>query len=212
MASTQPAKGREVSIFGTDASGKPFFQTACVVSSDGFEVTLEGMHCRLDVSNVVGLRHAGQKGRFQVVSVGREGTPQQGQVCLRALEPGKNILGAGVGAASVPAPKSSYRGRDRRSQPRIPCQGGVKFRREGTVSLDAGILRCLNEGGCYIETEATAPCSSLLDLVLNVEGLELSSVGVVRASDPAGMGIAFGEMNPAYRSRLQEWVFQRSRE
>ncbi len=211
MPSTQAEKAREVSIFGTDASGKPFFQTAYVVSSDGFEVTVEGMRCMLDVSNVVGLRHAGQKARFQVVSVGREGTPQQGQVCLRALELGRNILGAGVGAAPDQPPKS-YEGRERRSQPRIPCQGSVKFRREGVSSLDAGALRCLNESGCYIETEATAPCSSLLDLILNAEGLELLSVGVVRASDPAGMGIAFGEMNPAYRSRLQEWMFQHSRE
>lgn len=212
MTSAKSAAGREVSVFGTDATGKPFFQTARAVSTIGLEVTLEGVQRTLEVNDMVGLRHAGQKGRFQVVGVGREGTPQQGQVRLRALEPEKNILGTGVGAAPVWAPKPSFVEGDRRRQPRIPCHGSVKFRREGAGDLDAGTLRCLNESGCYVETEATAPCSSLLDLVLNAEGLELSSVGVVRASDPGGMGIAFGEMNPAYRSRLQEWVFQHSRE
>lgn len=212
MTSAKSEAGGEVSVFGTDATGRPFFQTARVVGVSGFEVTVEGMQRTLDVSNVVGIRHAGQKGRFQVVAVGREGTPQQGQVRLRTLEPEKNILGTGTKAAPALASKVSFVGRDRRLQPRIPCQGSVKFRREGAGDLDGGTLRCLNENGCYVETEATAPCSSLLDLVLNAEGLELSSVGVVRASEPGGMGIAFTEMNPTYRSRLQEWVFQHSRE
>lgn len=212
MTSAKSAAGREVSIFGTDAAGKPFLQTAQVVSVVGFEITVDGMDCALHASDVVGVRHAGQKGRFQVVGVGREGTPQQGQVRLRTLEPEKNILGTGMLEASAPAPRPAFVAVDRRRHPRIPCQGSVRFRREGAGALAAGTLQCLSESGCYVQTETTAPCSSLLDLVVNAEGLELSSVGVVRASDAGGMGIAFGEMNPAYRSRLQEWIFQHSRE
>lgn len=212
MPSTQEAKGREISIFGTDASGKPFFQTARIVGIDGFEIAVEGVGCTLDINNIVGLRHAGQKARFQVVWVGQQGTPQKGQVGLRALEPGKNILGTLGETSPVPAPSRSFAGPDRRRHPRIPCHGSVKFRRELGGDLDAGTLQCLSETGCYVETAATAPCSSSLDLIVNAEGLELRSVGLVRASDPGGMGIAFGAMNPAYRARLQEWVFQHSRE
>ncbi len=77
----------------------------------------------------------------------------------------------------------------------------------------AGKLQVLSEGGCYIETLSTAPRFSHLDLTVNAEGLELRAAGVVRDSQAGcGMGIAFREMEPAYLNRLQEGVFQHSRQ
>ncbi len=91
MTSAKALAERDVSVFGTDAFGKPFNQAARVISIDGFEVAIEGLACTLDLNNIVGVRHAGQKARFLVLWIGRNGTPQQGQVGLRALEPEKDI-------------------------------------------------------------------------------------------------------------------------
>lgn len=205
-----------MSVFGTDLAGRPFSQNARAVSLKATEVTLEGLRCTLKLNDVVGLRHGGQKARFRVVWVGSEGTPQRGQVGLRALEPEKNIWGAPTEKpAEKPAlvPKPAFAGHDRRKHTRIPCSGSVKFRREGAGTPDSGRLVDLSEGGCYVETVSTAARFSRLDLMLNTEGLELRAVGVVQASHPGfGMGIAFGEMSPAYHSRLREWVFQHSKE
>ncbi len=216
MTSARPAAGREISVFGTDTAGKVFFQTARAVSINGFEVTVEGVQHKLEVNDIVGVRHAGQKGRFQVVWVGRDGTPQQGQVGLRALELHKDIWATSAPSPSrMPAPlsKPSLAGRERRRYPRISCRGSVTFRREGGAGQETGALQVLGEGGCYVETATAAPCFSHLDLFVNAEGLELRALGEVRDSRAGlGMGIAFGEMNPAYLSRLQEWVFQHSRE
>ncbi len=207
------AVGDEVSVFGTDASGKAFFQAARVVSIDGFEVTVEGVQPRLDVSNVVGLRHAGQKARFRVVWVGREGTPQQGQVGLRQLEPEKDMFAPstytpGTATYTTPdLPNLPPTGNERRRYPRITCHGNAKFNLEGVGMTDSGVLKFLSESGCYIETVATPPPSSRLDLALNVDGLEICTPGEVRGLQPGfGMGIAFGAMSPVQRAGLHEWV------
>lgn len=220
MASARPEVGREVSIFGTDVAGKPFSQTARAVGIRGSDVTLEGLTYTLKVNDTVGVRHAGQKVRFCVMWVGAEGTPQHGQVGLRSMEPNKNIWIAPTEApAPIPADMPalertpSFAGRERRRHVRIACRGSVKFRREGADAPDSGMLKDLSEGGCYVESVSTAPQFSHLDLSVNAEGLELRAIGEVHSSHPGfGMGIAFAEMNPAYRSRLHEWVFQHSRQ
>lgn len=206
----------QVSIFGTDVAGKPFSETVRLIAIAGFEITLEGLGCTLKVNDTVGLRHAGQKARFRVMWVGKQGTPQQGQVGLRTLEPDKDLLETFTKTAlqrSAAAPGGSFAGRERRRYSRIPCHGTVKFRYEGTEIPGAGNLQVLSEGGCFIETASTAPCFSHLDLIVNAEGLELQAAGVVRDSQAGcGMGIAFREINPAHLNRLQEWVFQHCRQ
>lgn len=205
--------GREVTVLGTDIGGKPFFQPAWTVHISGPEVTLEGLRTTLKVNDTVAVRHAGQKARFRVMWVGATGTPQQGQVGLRSLEPEKDIFGVeALGMPASPAPES-LSGHERRRYPRVQCAGRVRFRCEGIITPTDGRLQVLSEGGCYIETLSTAPRFAHLDLTVNAEGLELRAAGVVRDSHAGcGMGIAFREMDPACLNRLQEWIFQHSRQ
>jgi hypothetical protein len=213
MTSARSGAGREVSVFGTDATGKPFFQTARVVSLDGFEVTLEGIQRKLAVTDVVGVRHAGQKARFQVVWVGAEGTPQQGQVGVRALEIEKDIWAVEAPSRSpAPATHPSVSGPERRRYPRIWCQGRVQFRPKGAESPILGNLQILGEGGCYVETLTAPPYLSEVDLIVSANGLELRAPAVVRDSKAGvGMGVAFGEIDPAQLGQLQRWISQHSR-
>jgi hypothetical protein len=214
MAPPKVPAGREGSIFGTDVAGKAFFQAARAVSISGFEVTLEGVTCSLDVNNVVGVRHAGQKARFQVVWVGLQGTPQQGQVGLRALELDKDIWTQQPARHPSLLPNAAHPavgGRERRRFPRIWCQGQVEFRRSRSETPTLGRLQVLGEGGCYIQTLTAAPALSELDLLVRADGLELRTSGVVRDSKAGfGMGIAFGAIHPAHLARLQQWVSQHS--
>ena len=212
MASAGTELGREVSIFGTDASGKPFFETVHAIKFDGADVAVQGLQRTLRVKDIVGLRHGGEKGRFEVTWVGSENTPEQGQLRLRNLEPFKNIFAPVIQAQPFLTVKPSLEQHERRRQPRIACRGTVTFRREGTTAQDSGILQDLSEGGCYIETVSTAPALSHVDLTVNAPGLQLRAVGEVQASHPGmGMGIAFADMASAYRARLHEWVTQHSR-
>lgn len=206
---SRPTLARAVSVFGSDATGKPFFQAARVVSIDGFEITVEGVPQRLEVDDTVGVRYGEAKARFQVAWVGHAGTPQEGQVGLRALDLQKDIFAQGAPSAPLPGQVARSDGRERRRQPRIVCHGKVEFHREGASRAESGALRLLSEGGCYIETKAPAPPPSRLDLTMVVDGLELRAAGEVRAVDQGfGMGIAFDEISPAHRARLREWAVQ----
>lgn len=206
MASARSETAIKVSVFGTDASGRPFFEDARVVSIDGFEVAVEGIDRRLDVNDVIGLRHAGQRGRYRVVWLGHIGSPREGQVGLRAVDTDRDIF-------ARTAVRKAAGEHERRRYPRIRCRGDVTFRREGTDVAVAGELKILSEGGCYIETPTPSPRLAHLDLDMSVEELALHSVGEVQALDPGfGMGIAFVEMNPAQRARLHEWVARHSRQ
>ncbi len=214
MASAKASAGRDVSVFGTDTAGKPFFLTARAVHINGFEVTVEGLKAALEVNNVVGVRHAGQKARFQVVWIGRQGTPEQGQVGLRALELDKDIFAAAavLPQSPAPGPHPAVAGRERRRYPRIWCQGRVEFRRKGGASPTLGKLQVLGEGGCYIQTLTTAPYLAELDLLVNAEGLELRTPAIVRDSRAGfGMGVEFSQTHPAQLAQLQHWVAQHAK-
>ncbi len=212
MGSMQADKGRKISIFGTDAAGKPFFHSATVLTIAGSEMTVGGLDFILGRDDVVGIRYAGQKGRFHVSWVGADGTPQQGQAGLRPLEIESMVWASLTGRPEqtpVPTQNPFSTGRDRRRYPRIRCQGSVRFQREDAESPDLGRLQLLSEGGCYVQTLSTAPASSQLDLVVNTQGLELRAQGVVRDAHVGfGMGIAFAEMNAASRAQLRAWASQ----
>lgn len=203
--------GWQVSVFGTDSLGKPFFQTARAVNISGFEVTIEGLDRTLDVNDVVGLRHAGQKARFQVAWIGRQGTPEQGQIGLRALELDKDLFGPAARSQQPLRSHPDVAGHERRRYPRVCCSGRVEFRRRSGEDPILGRLQVLGEGGCYIETLTAAPYLTVLDLHVTADDLELRAPGVVRDFEPGmGMGVEFGEISPAHRARLQHWLSHRS--
>lgn len=210
--------GREVSLFGTDAAGKPFSDAAHAVSINGPEITVEGIKCALRVNLLVGIGYAGQEGLFRVAWVGAEGTPQQGRVGLRELEPEKKVLRSMTTTLALDRMAGNTtlvleaQGRpepvpDRRRFPRIQCEGDVLFRRDGADTFDSGELKFLSEDGCYVQTKKTAPSLSEVVLSLKVEDLEVEAIGVVHGLQPEfGMGLNFLVMTPDQRNLLQEWV------
>jgi hypothetical protein len=212
--------GREVSLFGTDAAGKPFNDAAHAVSINGSEITLEGAKCVLHVNLLVGIGYAGQEGLFRVAWVGGEGTPQQGRVGLRELQPEKKVLRsmtttlaldrmAGNTTLVLEAERRPTPVPDRRRYPRIHCNGDVLFRRDGAETFDSGEVRFLSEDGCYIQTHATAPPKSQLVVSVKVEDLEVEAIGEVRGLQPGfGMGLSFLEISQDQRALLQQWVLR----
>ncbi len=186
----------------------PRLRTPDYAKPRGFEVTLEGLDRALGVNDVIGVRHAGQKGRFLVAWIGKPGTSEQGQIGLRALELEKDIWAvAAAPRPSAPQSHPAVAGRERRRYPRVWCQGRVEFRRKGGEEPILGRLQVLGEGGCYIQTLTAAPYLAELELRLNAEDLELRAPAVVRDSQAGfGMGVEFGQIHPAQLARLQEWV------
>ena len=210
--------GREISVFGTDAAGKPFSEAAYAVAITEHEITIEGVQRPVQVNLLLGLSYAGQEGLFRVAWVGGEGTPLHGRIGLREINPAKKVLRsmtttlaldrmAGTTTIVLEAAKDPEPGRDRRQAPRIRCSGDATFHQQGAQEIASGVLKLLSETGCFIETPTTAPALSRLVIKVKVEGLEVETVGEVHGLQPGfGMGIAFREMPEAQKTLLQQWV------
>lgn len=215
--------GREITLFGTDAAGKPFSDSAHAVSINGSEVIIEGAKCTLRVNLLVGIGYAGQEGLFRVAWVGDEGTPQHGRVGLRELQPEKKVLRsmtttlaldrmAGNTTLVLEAERRPEPAPDRRRFPRIQCDGDALFRADGAETFDSGELKFLSEDGCYIQTHKTAPPQSQVVISVKVEDLEVEAIGEVHGLQPGfGMGLNFVVMTPEQRTLLQQWVSRHHR-
>ena len=59
--------------------------------------------------------------------------------------------------------------------------------------------------GCYVDTHATYPVGTTLDLTLDANGIRLQTKGVVRVNYPyLGMGIALKKLSKQNQDRLRE--------
>jgi PilZ domain len=108
---------------------------------------------------------------------------------------------------SPATPADSGTGPERRLHPRYKCEGSAEFRVGGTDVRTWGTFTDLSLNGCYVEMTATFPVGSIVDLNLELNGLQARTQGEVRVSYPfLGMGIAFREMTEEDRVHLQAMV------
>jgi hypothetical protein len=93
---------------------------------------------------------------------------------------------------------------ERRQNRRYKCAGSAEFR---TASMDVrtwATITDLSRGGCYVEMQATSPQGTRVDMQIEVEGIRIRVKGEVRVCYPfLGMGIAFTEISPEDRERLE---------
>jgi hypothetical protein len=80
-----------VTVYGIDATGSPFKQTAyaCDVSRRGARI--DGIACLRGPGESVEVEHRGKKAKFLVVWVGIPATPEDGHIGVRLLERNKSI-------------------------------------------------------------------------------------------------------------------------
>jgi DNA-binding response OmpR family regulator len=68
-------------------------------------------------------------------------------------------------------------------------------------------LTDLSLGGCYVQTEAPFPQSSVVDLCLRATGMEIHTEGLVRVMHPGhGMGIEFPARTEEQRKSVGEFI------
>jgi hypothetical protein len=222
----------EVRVWGTDVTGKPFFQTAHTAEVSAKGARLEGITCLKQVGEVIGVQHGNQKARFRVVWIGEKGTPEQGQIGITCLDSDKCIwtealqetetkeeFGQGpeilsteaAPAPAAPTPPPATTGGDsrveRRRYPRYQCSGTVRLSKEGTDLPVWVRLADIGLGGCYVETLSPVPLQTTVELVIEAEGLQIRGRGKVRTLHPSvGNGIAFTQMVADDWQRLHQLI------
>jgi hypothetical protein len=112
-------------------------------------------------------------------------------------------------SASAPVPESapgqgSGLSQERRHSPRYKCEGSVEFRLANSDVRTWGTVTDISELGCYVEMMATSPVGSVVDMVVEVNGIRAQVRGEVRTCYPClGMGIAFTEVEPQQKAHLR---------
>lgn len=214
-----------VLVFTTGANGKSVAETAKVVDVSTSGARLSWVRTLKQTGQVAEIEHRGRRAKFRVAWIGQPGTKHEGQVGVEALEPNHDIWGLPPAAdvkrqeplATLPAldPKragavpfaSSWSGADRRAFKRLSCSGGAEFHEVGNPLLNTAMVSDICVGGCYIETRVPLSVETRLELTIRVADFEISGTGEVRICHSGmGMGIAFREMTPENRQRLEDLI------
>jgi hypothetical protein len=103
-------------------------------------------------------------------------------------------------------------GEDRRRYPRMKCFVAVEVRIDGAATPVWGNLSNTSMGGCFVETASPVPTGVNVEIGLWVasgkiwvKGMILN--GIVTKSSPCfGVRIRFGQMQPAERESLREFL------
>jgi len=210
-----------VRVWGMDANGKAFSQTATTLDITRIGVRLGGLACALKHSEIVGMQHGTQKARFRVVWAGRPGGPEQGQAGLYCIESGKQIWGESLKCISeaprigqresvpkqyVPfsGPVPSQQALDeRRIDARFRCGGTAQALDQATGFSSWGRISDISASGCYVQTSDPIPSGATATVVLSFLGASIRCTAEVRTSHPAvGMGLSFLDMAPEDHQRL----------
>lgn len=98
-------------------------------------------------------------------------------------------------------------GAEKRRSRRYKCEGGVQIRQEGRDVNTWASFTDISLHGCYVETQATYPAGTSLQLKLDANGIRIETKGTVRVNYPyLGMGIAFVDMSAENQAHLRKML------
>ncbi len=202
-----------VRIWGIGMDGKPFNENVKTVDISPAGARLLWAQCRARVGDTIGLQYKDEKTRFRVMWT-RAATREVG---IAAAEPEKSIWEKIEAPAPRPqgpvqkppteqAGKPATAPRDRRTRRRYPCEGGVQIRRHDGSSI-WGALTDVSADGCYVQTTATFPIGTEVDLTMNAKDVEIQCKAQVRTCHPGiGVGIAFTLVSIEARRQLNRLI------
>jgi hypothetical protein len=195
-----------VRIWGMDAEGRPFFQTASAgnISSDG--ALLSRVSHSLKPGDVIGIQYGDKKARFRVIWIVDAGLVRKNEVGVQILEHQQSPWGD----LTQPQPRSltAHRGQNKRKFLRhkvlFPIEIGFTDARRAHMQTNATDI---GGRGCYVETLLPLTNGTEVVIIFWMGSEKTTTTGIVRASDPGvGMGIEFTALDNTVQQRLQEFV------
>ena len=196
-----------VRVWGMDADGKPFFQSALAgnLSSDGAQLTQ--ISHSLKTGDIIGIQSGDKKARFEVIWVKPALVPQRTDVGVMVL-PKQKVPWEVVTAANRPTPSNDHRG----SEKRVFTRHRVQFPIE--ISFTDGKrahMQCsstdIGGRGCYVETMVPLQIGTEIVISFWIDSQKIRTTAAVRASDPGvGMGIEFTALESQIQERLQAYL------
>jgi hypothetical protein len=218
----------KVRIWGLDSNGNRFNTEVETVDVSLSGACLTGVNVFDRPGETIGAQVGDQKGRFQVVWVGKG--EKQGMVGIQSLDPRQCIWNAKLPRslyaddyrhpdekAKQEAPRMkvakttdgmfSYLeySDDRRVHKRLPVTAGVKIQASSEEYAQWGTCKNISARGCYAELPMPLPVDCRIEVTFRVNGRQISALGIVRNKDGArGMGIEFVKISKEDQQVLLE--------
>lgn len=196
-----------VRVWGMDADGRPFFQsaTASNLSSEGAQ--LSRVHHALREGEIIGIQYAERKARFKVIWVKEQGMPDR-------VEAGVKIMAGQIApwgdltqenqAAAKPVRSTDEKRRFTRHKVLFPMQ--ISFPESQRANMHCNATD-IGARGCYVETLVPLSIGARFHITFWVDSDKVQTSGVVRTSDPGvGMGIEFTDLKGDIQQRLQSYL------
>lgn len=184
-----------IRLWGMDANGRPFIEAATTLDVSRTGARLKSARTKIAVGDIVGLKSGEDKSRFQVVWVGKAGTPDEGHIGLKSLEDEKRLWNLKHSAAAseeidtyIQPPR-----RDSRLVERLKCSLSVEVGSNNSAGRTRTFVTDISLGGCYISMITPVAVESKITLALWADQKTKIWVdGMVVSSNPGlGMGIKF---------------------
>ena len=176
---------------------------------------LGGLRIQLDPGEIIEIQRGGVKAKFQVHWMGMLGTELEGQAGIRGLDPGKSIW-----SIHLPADQTDIavdaghlrQGAHRapiisRSEPletlRYEYSVGATVRAPGSSYPFRVQIKTIHLGGVEVESITTLPLNTVVNLEMQIEGIQVESAGMVTGSTPrVGMEINFHKVSQEIQRKI----------
>lgn len=213
-----------VLVRGIDSRGIPFTLKTETLDISFSGASLKGLADPVTLGMKLELECQGRKTWYRVEWI-RNGTPPNGAVGIRSLEPGRYIWGiapkgwepdtydestpspAEVVSISNSAAIKPWRGPERRRFARHPCRMEVQIGTQEGEAYSTGVITEICLGGCYVEMLSPLPADTAIRLSFKLHDAALDLQGSVASSQMGmGMGVAFTSMTPTEFETLRQFA------
>ena len=196
-----------VRVWGMDADGKPFFQSATAGDLSSKGAHLSHINHSLKIGEIIGIQYGDKKARFEVVWVKPAVVPQRTQVGVVMLAQQTAPWGEvteGKRPEVVKAPRGSENRRFTRHRVQFPIEIGFPDGRRAHMQCSSTDI---GGRGCYVETMVPLRISDEVIISFWIDSEKIETSGIVRTSDPGvGMGIEFTALEEHIQQRLQAYL------
>jgi hypothetical protein len=193
-----------VRIWGMNAEGRPFSQSAHAynISSEG--ALISGVESELKVGDVIGVQCGEKKTRCTVIWVMNTGAVKKNQVGVKLVAeqecPWKSYLPLDGATVTIAASNRRHWHRHKISLP-------LELRDERINAPLRINATDVSGNGCYVETMLPLPLGTVLRVDFWLDSEHINITALVRTCDPGvGNGIEFTGMPADTKKRMQDYL------